>query len=615
MIKCGLLLMLLSALHLRLSAHDGGKLRFVENNNQWNGEVLFKADLTGGHIYFSKGAVQYSYYSTADLETVHEIRHKDYLAAYNAVINCYAYNVKFINANSNPKVTGENKMSYYENYFLGNDPKKWAGHVSVYEGLIYHNLYNGIDMRAYSVGNSYKYDLLVKPRADISMLKLKYDGIDPVILPNGNLQMNIGFNKIEEAAPYTYQIINGKKTEVKSRYVLNEQGEIGFAFPDGYNHAFELIIDPVLVFATYSASTATTYGFSATYDLAGSLYAGGECFGIGWVGTPGAFQLTYGGGVDAGINKYNPLGTGVIYATYYGGSSQDLPNNLVVNANFELAMTGSTASINLPVTPGCYDNTLGGNSDAYVVRFNAAGSALLGATYIGGSSADAQNTNTLSPNYGDWARGEIFYDQNDDILVEGSTQSSDFPVSAAAYQGTYGGGTQDGCFFKLNSTCTNLLFSTFIGGSAEDAAFSIAKSSVGNWVLCGGTKSTNFPVSPGAITPNAAGDVDAFVVIFNNAGSGLVSSTYIGTPEFDHAFKVQVDPNDTIYVCGQTEGPSFPVSPGVYTNANSTIFIQKLSPALDFMALSTRIGQASSLVPTAFLKDNCGHVYFSGFQA
>jgi hypothetical protein len=119
----------------------------------------------------------------------------------------------------------------------------------------------------------------------------------------------------------------------------------------------------------------------------------------------------------------------------------------------------------------------------------------------------------------------------------------------------------------------------------------------------------------GAATIIAPGGTDAFITILNNNATNLVSSTYIGTSDFDHAFKVQVDPLDTVYVCGQTQGAAFPVSAGVYSNPGSSIFIQKYTPSLNAMVLSTRIGQTASLVPTAFLKDNCGNVYFTGFQA
>lgn len=595
-------------------ADDNGNLKFVENKHQWNEVVKYKTDLNGGHVYFLSNSFQFVYYSTADLEKVHDLKHEIGAEAYKTKIKCYAYNVHFVNATERPKISSENKMSYYENYFIGNNPEKWAGNVGVYQNIRYQNLYKGIDVKAYSVAKSFKYDIIVHPYADLSPLKLQYEGIRPILLPNGNLKMDIGFNTIEETAPYCYQVINRKKMEVKCKYVLSPSGVLSFDFPNGYDKAFELVIDPVLVFATYSASTAMTFGFSATYDLAGSLYAGGECFGVGWAFTVGAFQTVYGGGVDAGINKYTPNGNGIVYATYYGGSGSDLPNNMVVNANNQLAMTGATTSANLPVTAGCYDNTLGGQTDAYVAHFNSTGTALIGATYIGGSAIDGANSTQLSPNYGDGNRGEIYFDVNDDIVVAVSTTSTDFPTTPGAYQ-SVSGGQQDGCFFKVNNTCTNLLFSTYIGGSGMDAAFSIGKNSLGNWIICGGTTSANFPTTPGAITPAPQGGTDAFVSVFNNTATGLVSSTFIGTGSYDHAFKVQVDPNDTIYVCGQTQGAAFPVSPGVYSNPGSTIFIQKLSPALDAMILSTRIGQQSNLVPTAFLKDNCGNVYFAGFQA
>jgi hypothetical protein len=206
-----------------------------------------------------------------------------------------------------------------------------------------------------------------------------------------------------------------------------------------YDKNTDLIIDPILVFSTYSGSSATTYGFSATYDLAGCLYSGGEVFNTGWPVTVGSFQLTFGGSVDAGVNKYDPTGSALLFSTYYGGSSSDTPDNMVVNTNGELAMMGSTSSTNLPTTAGCYDNTLGGNSDVFVMHLNAAGSALLGSTYVGGSGTESQNTGTLSPNYGDSHRGEIFFDINNEMVVASSTTSTDFPTTVGALQATNGG--------------------------------------------------------------------------------------------------------------------------------------------------------------------------------
>jgi len=607
---CALLLPTLIAQALPNAA----SLNYVQNKKQWPEAVKYKADLHGGHIYFAGNYFRHVYYDTRAIERVHHAKELDYFSAYQTPIDCYAYDVSFAGASAAPHIEAINKKPFYHNYFIGNDRSRWAGGVPVFGELVYHNVYQGVDVRAYSEGSSFKYDVIVHPGAQPSHIRMNYKGVQVKLLPNGNLQIPLGFNTLEETAPYTYQLIGGQKVEVPSAFVLNEKGEIGFSFPKGYDTGKDLIIDPTLVFATYSSSTAMTFGFSATYDLSGSLYAGGECFNVGWPASVGAFQTAYGGGVDAGINKYTPNGNGLVYSTYYGGSGSDLPNNMVVNASNELAVTGSTSSPNLAVTPGCYDNTLGGNTDAYVVHFNATGTALIGATYIGGSGADAANSSTLSPNYGDGNRGEIFFDTNNDIVVAGSTASTDFPVTAATYQAT-SGGSQDAMFFKLNTTCTNLIFSTYIGGSGMDAAFSVAKKGNGNWVLCGGTNSPNFPGTAGAATPAPQGGTDGFVLILNNNANSLVASSFIGTSAFDHAFKVQVDPNDTIYVCGQTAGAAFPVSPGVYNVAGGTIYFQKFVPDLSTLVLSTRIGQTTNLVPTAFLKDNCGNVYFSGFQA
>jgi gliding motility-associated-like protein len=588
-------------------------LNFIPNQNQWESQVRYKTDLQGGHVYFADNHFRFVFYDTRDIEQVHHTKHEDYMSAYNTPIHCYAYDVSFLGAASNPTIESYGKKGFYHNYFIGNDSKKWAGNVPVYSYLNYKNMYPGVDVKTYSEGTSFKYDVIVHPGASANTVALKYNGLKPNLLPNGNLQLPIGFNTLEETAPYTYQWVNGEKVTVKSKFVLSSEGVLTYDFPDGYDKTKDLIIDPTLVFATYSGSTGMTFGFSATYDVVGSLYAGGECFAVGWPSTLGAFQLAYGGGVDAGINKYTPTGNALVYSTYYGGSGSDLPNNMVVNATGELAITGSTSSPNLATTPGCFDNTLSG-TDAYVAHFNATGSALIGATYIGGSGTDASNAGTLSPNYGDANRGEIFFDTNDEICVAVSTSSIDFPVTPGTYQST-SGGQQDGCFFKLNSTCSNLIFSTYIGGSGFDAAFSIAKKSNGNWVLCGGTTSANFPTTPGSAQPALQGGTDGFVLILNNNANSLVASSIIGTSAYDHAFKVQVDPNDSIYVCGQTSGATFPVSPGVYNVPNSTIYFQKYTPDLSALSLSTRIGQTSNLVPTAFLKDNCGNLYFSGFQA
>lgn len=583
-------------------------ISFIENRNQWETEIKYKANIPGGALFLTENKLVYSFFSLKDLDRIHELKHTKADVS-NEKVHFHAFDVSFINANVNPTLKSSKKRKEYHNYFLGNDQSKWAGNVPLFENVVYENIYNNIDLSFYSYDKSIKYDFIVKPSGNTNLIQLKYKGIQPSLKPNGDLLIKTSVNEFAEMAPFAYQIIDGKKQKVDCHFSITNN-ILTYVFPNDYNHSLELIIDPTLIFATYSGGTNTSYGFSATYDLNGSLYAGGEAFGTGWPNTTGAYQSTFGGSVDAGINKYTPTGNALVYSTYYGGSSSDLPNNMVVNTNNELVICGSTSSSNLPVTAGCFDNTLGGTSDVYVVHFNSTGTALIGATYVGGSGVEAQNSGTSS-NYGDSHRGEVYIDANLDILCASSTSSNDFPVTAGCFQNTYGG-QQDGCVFKLNPTCTSLIYSTYLGGSAADASFAININSANNIVVVGGTESTNFPTTAGALHNTFQGSTDGFATILNPTLSTVISSTFIGTSAYDHAFKLQIDPSDNIYVCGQSSG-TYPITPGLYTNTTSGIFIDKLNPTLTASIASTVIGHVG-LVPTAFLYDNCGNIYFAGFQ-
>ena len=594
------------------------KLEFVQNEHQWVEHVNYQADIKSGKVFFTNNSFRYAFYDGNDLDHVHHLIHEKGNQAYDEKVDCYAYDMKFVNANPKSQTRGFDKASHYRNYFIGDDQSKWAGNVSVFGGIKYENIYDKIDINVYGQGSDFKYDYIVKPNGIPSKIEFAYTGIEPSITKEGNLKFEMPFLTVSEAKPLTYQIINGVKKYVQARYKKVGTNSFGIEILESYNTNLELVIDPTLIFATYSGSTATTYGFSATYGpMTGYLYAGGQCFAAGWPASTGAYQVTFGGTQDAGINVYNALGTALIYSTYFGGSGVDLPNNMIVNDAEELAICGSTSSSNMPTSTGCYDNTFnGGGRDVYVTRFNSTGTAILGSTYVGGSGNDASNVFTLSPNYGDANRGEIFYDGAGNLLVAASTSSTNFPVTAGAYQGT-NGGVQDGCVFRLSPDCSTLIQSTYIGGSSEDACFSIGINSQSDVIICGGTMSGNFPTTTGSYLTTQPGGTDGFISILDSTLSTLKNSSFVGTTQFDHAFKVQVDNSDTIYVCGQTEG-TFPVSPGAYTDANGGTFIAIFSPNLSAMTRSTRIGanmtSNNNLVPAAFLKDNCGNIYFTGYN-
>ncbi len=602
-------------------------LEFIENKGQWNPEAKFKASLpASGTIFITDKGFVYNYSSAEDLDRIHNLTHHTDQSLpttiEDEIVRHHAYRVIFEGANQNITYETGEKKSAYHNYFIGNDPSKWASDVPLFGKIIQKNVYQGIDVALYSNDWSLKYDFIVKAGADPEIINLSFKGVSPVITPDGDLEIKTSINQIIEKAPYVYQVIDGKEHIVPSKYVL-KNGILSFAFPKGYDKRYDLIIDPELVFATYSGGIKdANYSLATTYDNMGNMYAGAYAYGNGWPVTDGAIQSAYSGGVDVAVNKYNDSGTRLIYSTFYGGTMVDLPHAMIVNEQGELIIAGSTTSNNLATTKNCFSSTLKGGGDVFVAHFNATGTALLGATYIGGNTLDPvaftfrggatyglQNQNTISP-------VEVNYDQSGNIWVVGSTGSSDFPVTDNAHQKTLAG-AQDGFIFQMDPTCSRLIYSSFLGGSSSDCISAIQFNNENNVVICGTTLSNNFPVTANALNGTFKGGFsDGFAAVINSKTGAIVSCTYLGTDNVDKAINLQVDRyTNSVYVLGQTLG-DYPITPGVYSMKETDVFIDKLSADMSKSLLSTRIGTALSqnvrYFPTAFLLDNCENIYVAG---
>lgn len=605
------------------------KYIFEENKNQWNKNILFRLEMTGCNLFLEKNNLTYVLYNPEEIPDKHD--HPN--THNNSVLNLHAFKVNFSGSSPGVKITGERPSEYYKNYFIGNDPARWASNVKLYAAVKYENLYPNIDANIYTAGNL-KYDFIVNPGGVASQIKMEYSGTEKLYLQNGNLYIANSIREVVEQKPYAYQIINGNKVEVPCVFIVKEN-YVGFAFPKGYNKKTPLIIDPTVVCSTYSGSTADNWGFTATYDDAGNIYIGGIAHDIGYPATLGAYQSFFAGGSlfsgsgfasDIVVSKFNPGGTLMIYSTYIGGSDNDQPQSIVVNKNNELLIYGRTYSSTYPTTPAAYDRSYGGDGDIIISKLNSTGTSLVASTFIGGTSPDGMNIDpvaynmfSIKYNYGDDARGEIITDANNDCYIASSTQSNNFPATAGCYQGSMSGGSlQDACVFKMSSNLSTLVWSTYLGGSGEDAAYSIKLDAGGNAYVTGGTNSSNFPTTAGTLITSApGGSADGFISCISNNGTMLQYSTYIGTNQYDQSYFIQMDKNDNVYVYGQTAG-NYPVSAGVYSNANGKQFIHKLNSTLTTTDYSTVFGSGNSspdIVPSAFMVDTCENVYASGWGA
>lgn len=601
----------------------GPAVRFTENKGQWPAHVLYRANVPGGAVFVEREALTYVLFSGLDL-------HAHGQEATANTPKGHAYRVHFLEGRAEDHA-GELRQPHYENYYLGNDPAQWGTGCAVFGGILLQDVWPGIDLRI-DGKHGFKYDLIVAPGADAARARLRYEGQDGLSIKGRELHVELSTGLVVEEAPVVFNLEeNGAQRLVEARYALLGDG-LHFDLPKGYDRTSTLVIDPVLTFSSYSGSTADNFGFTASYDDAGHTYGGGIAFAAGYPATTGAFDPTFNGGsVDVGVSKWTPTGNALVWSTYIGGSGSDAPHSLVVNEDEELFIMGSTGSSNFPVTAGAFMGGFQGGPgvtfsqgygfgfttgvDVFVTRLNAAGTALIGSTYVGGSGTDGVNTSAIAYNYGDAFRGEIALDPDGNPVVCTSTSSNNIPTTPGAPQVAFGGGSLDAYIFRLSADLTTLLWGTYHGGSGVDVGHGVQFGSTGEVFVTGGTNSTDLAAVGATLQPTNAGGVDGFIARYAALGAPLLSSTYLGTSAYDQCFFVQLDNQDDVYVVGQTRG-NYPVSPGVYANPGSTQFIHKLNTGLTTSLWSTRIGNGNAtqdMSPAAFLVSDCGQIYFSGW--
>jgi len=612
---------------------------FKENKGQWPSHVLYRANFGSSILYIEEEGLTWFQQDPEDLKKRAACKFDKNCSFWDYPVQSFAFKVHFKGGNTIKNHIGHSPSTEYFNYFRGNDPSKWARDVRVYEKVELKNVYEGVDYKIYMQNGVLKYDFVVHPGADPGQIQLEYEGLEKIEQVDANLKFHTGIHDIFEQKPYTFQMIEGEEVYVES-FFTKRDSTIGFSLPKGYDPEIPLIIDPVLIFSTYSGSIGDNWGTTATPGPNGELYAAGTVFEPGYPTTTGAFQISYNAEpfagnvfVDMGITKFSADGTQRIYSTYVGGNQSDIPTSLIVNSRNELVVLGISSSNNFPTTAAAFGSNLRGGdalipnvtnsiningADIVVTVMNEDGNDLIGSTYVGGNNNDGINALdfVLARNYGDQFRGEIMVDDSDNIYVATVTSSDDFPTTGNAFQPNYGGGSLDGVVFSLNRICSQLRFSTYVGGSSADAAYSLKLDSNGDIFVAGGTRSGDFPTSPGGVNSNyLGGSSDGFVLKLNGNGSQMLSSTFIGTNEYDQVYFVELDRQDRVYLYGQTLGRMDP-SEGVYFNPSGKQFIKRLTNDLGEEELTTIFGSGRGQIdisPTALMVDRCNRIYTSGW--
>ncbi len=492
---------------------------------------------------------------------------------------CNAVRMQIEGANSRAKPTGEMQLPGKINYFIGNDPARWRTGIPTYANVRYQDIYPGIDLVYYGNHRELEYDFVVAPGADAKLIRLQFDGAVHVRrAANGDLMLRMEGGGAVLRRPQIYQLVKGSHAPVTGEFTLAHGGAVQFRL-GRYDHGKPLVIDPTLVYST--------------------LLGGGNS-----------------GGGDAA------------YA-------------IAVDASGEAYIAGSTGP-NFPVTSGVFqpqDNdsetlihdTLG---NGFVTKLNAAGTALVYSTYLGGSGTTDCGGDSISA---------IAVDSSGDTYVTGSACSTDFPVTPGAFQTTNkAAANQVATAFvtELNPTGTALVYSTYLGGSgildtavvgcsaatnnSAEVSCGIAVDSAGEAYVAGSTESTNFPVTPEAFQTVLNGGSNAFVTKVNATGTALVYSTYLGGRGADAASGIAVDSAGNAYVTGKTSSTNFPVTSGAFQTtlhpSGSTYvfpdaFVTKLNPTGTSLVYSTYLGGSTGGEgdsAAAVAVDASGNAYIAG---
>ena len=572
-------------------------LAFVENRGQTDARVRYYAEGSRRAVYLTRDEIVLS----LEKEKTRGL----------------ALALRFVGSNPRTVLDAEQRAPGEINYIRGNDPAGWQTQLPRYGQIVYRELWKGIDLRLRERAGALKYEFSVRPGARPTDIRLAYAGASRLTLDDsGALRIETEMGALRDAPPVSYQMIDGARVAVESRYVLdmphggrNAAHRYGFAVA-GYRPDHELIIDPGLEYSTFLGGSSDDIGAGIRVDANGNAYVVGTTQSPDFPTTVGAFRRTGAASnfSDVFVTKLNPSGTALVYSTFVGGSNFDWGRAIAIDAAGNAYVTGQTKSSNFPTTGGAFDRTFNVDTcprcgidqyDAFAFKLNAAGSGLVYSTFLGGFDLD----DGLA----------IAVDGSGNAYVAGETGSLNFPTTAGAFDTTRNANF-DTFVTKLNATGSALVYSTYLGGSGVEFPSHVAVDAARNIYITGSTSSADFPTTPGAFDTTANGGFDVFVTKLNSTGSALIFSTYLGGSGFDSGGGLAIDSAGNIYVSGGAGSVDFPTTPGAFDTLpdGSDAFITKLNPSGSALIYSTVLGGAASDGANAVALDASGNAWVTG---
>ncbi|HRS02215.1 MAG TPA: SBBP repeat-containing protein [Bacteroidota bacterium] len=572
---------------------------FIENKGQWDNQVQYLARLNGLNLWVTNSGVVYDYFQVkVDNNVILKTGEPNPNFGINKIWG-HVISSTFLNINEHFTTQVFNKNQAYYNYFIGNDPKKWASFVPLYGSVQLNNIYNGIDVKYYYDNNLVRYDWIIHPNGDPSKIRIKFEGQDKMhISPDGDLVLETTLGKVEHSKILAYQMQEGTQRIIECKFKDEGNGIVSFELGN-YNTNKDLIIDP-LVYSTFLGGENVDWATGIGIDNDLNTYITGSTASIAFPISNGPYQKTLAGNSDAYITKINSNASAMIFSTFLGGSNDDHCNKIVIDSFGNSYVTGYTYSDDFPTTESAWDRTYNDTTDIIVAKLNSTGSSLIYSTYLGGMS---------------WDNGtDIAVDKFGCAYITGYTYSKNFPITNGALETVYNDSV-DAFISKLNAEGTSLIYSTFLGGRSYDVGYGIYVDSIENVYVSGVTGSDNFPTTQGCLKSKNT-KRDFFISKINLEDNKLIYSTYLGGESDDYCYAITVDDKGCAYVTGYTLSKNFPVSEGSFARSSTGDYdavITKLNQSGSSIIYSTYLGGSKYEVGSCIAIDEKGDAIIGGW--
>ncbi len=582
----------------------GLQIPFIANEGQIDRRVRFYAQTFGGKFYLTeRGELVYTFSVPDSREKGRKhqktLRHMRVLTLREQLIGA-----------SQVSLQGVDRAPAKINYFTGKNRSNWKTNIHTYNTVSLGNVYEGIELSLKAYGDNVEKIFTVQPSADFSKIKLRIEGATDLKVNNqGELEIISSQGVIRFSEPRAYQEKDDQRKPVYVAYRL-QGNTYGFNVA-GHDPALPIIIDPCIVYSSYLGGSSDDMAYAVATGQGNSIYLTGSTYSSDFP-VNNAQQDARAGAWEAFITKLIPNGDSYIidFSTYLGGDLNDFGHGIAVDNSGNAYVAGETYSKNFPVI-NAFDSRRSGKSDAFVVKLNADGNALVYATYLGGYKHDKAYA--------------IAIDTDGFAYVTGQTRSYNFPDTSGAFARHYKW-WGDAFVTKINPSGNGLVYSTFLGGFGYDKGYGIALDDDLNAYVTGESSSRNFYYCDDDHYDDDDDDdddddkcfrtsIDAFVAKLNQTGSHLVYSKFLGGGAYDSGFDIAVDAAGYAHITGTTASYNFPTTDGAFDhikNGSTDGFAVKLNISGSSLLYATFIGGGNDDAGYGIALDPAGNILITG---